>query len=61
MVKAYLHEHHISFEEISILKNLTAARDTFKKSGKTDAPIVDIDGKIIIGLDLKAIEKALGL
>jgi glutaredoxin 3 len=32
-----------------------------KKSGQTGVPVVDIDGKIVIGFDKERIDKILGL
>ncbi|MDO8504457.1 MAG: glutaredoxin family protein [Candidatus Liptonbacteria bacterium] len=61
MVKAYLEEKKIAFTEHDVSADDTAKDDMIKKSGQMAIPVVEIDGKIIIGFDKTAINKALGL
>ena len=40
----------------------TEARgDMIKKSGQMGVPVIDIDGKIIVGFDQAAVKSALGI
>ncbi len=59
MVKDYLKERNIKFEEVNVGKDHKAAMEMVKKSGQTGVPVIEIDGKIIIGFDREAIDKAL--
>lgn len=41
--------------------NPEAAREMTEKSGQMGVPVIDIDGKMIVGFDKEAILKELGL
>lgn len=58
-VKDYLAEKNIQFEEIDVGKDQKAAEEMVEKSGQMSVPVVDIDGKIIVGFNKDAIEKEL--
>ena len=60
-VKEFLKENNIKFEDIDVSMNHTAAHEMIEKSGQSGVPVIDIDGKIIIGFDKAAITKALNL
>ncbi len=60
-VKDFLKEKKIEFEDIDVSSNQEAAQEMVKKSGQMGVPVLDIDGKIIVGFDVKAITDALGI
>lgn len=60
-VKDWLTKQKISFEEKDVDKDQKAAKEVVEKSGQTGIPIIDIDGKIIIGFDIAALKEALGI
>jgi len=60
-VKEFLKEHKIEFEDIDVSVNHEAAHQMIEKSGQQGVPVIDIDGKIIIGFDKEAIKKALNI
>jgi len=57
--KDFLEEHKIQFEDIDVNKNKEAATEMIKKSGQTGVPVLDIDGKIIVGFDVERIKQLL--
>ncbi|MBD3253082.1 NrdH-redoxin [Candidatus Pacearchaeota archaeon] len=57
MVKKYLKEKELEFDDIDISKNQEAAHEMVEKSGQMSVPVIDIDGKIIIGFDREKLEK----
>jgi len=57
----FLRENNIEFEEFDIGKDKEAKDEMIAKSGQTGVPVIDIDGKIIIGFDKEAIKSALGI
>jgi len=57
--KEFLKEKGIKFEDIDVSKDKKAAAEMVEKSGQMGVPVLDINGKIIIGFDEPAIEKAL--
>ena len=60
-VKQYLEEHNVEFEEINVQEDQNAAREMIEKSGQTGVPVVEIDGKIVVGFDKEKIDGLLGI
>ena len=61
MAKAFLKENSIKFEEINVAGNQKAAIEMIEKSGQSGVPVIDIDGRIIIGFNKPALKKALNI
>jgi len=61
MVKQYLSENQIAFEDIDVSSNQAAAQEMIDKSGQMGVPVIDIDGSLIVGFDKGKISKTLGL
>lgn len=59
MAKDFLKEHHIKYEDIDVSKDQTAAKEMVEKSGQMGVPVIDINGKIIVGFEREEIKKAL--
>lgn len=59
MAKDFFKKSKVAFKEINVEKDQKAAKEMIEKSGQMGVPVIDIDGKIIVGFDKKAIEKAL--
>ena len=57
--KEFLREKGIKFEDINVGADQKAANEMVKKSGQMGVPVIDIDGKIIVGFDKEGLEKAL--
>ncbi len=57
--KEYLKEKGIKFEDVRVDEDRKQAELMVKKSGQMGVPVIDIDGKIIIGFDRDAIDEAL--
>lgn len=57
IVKNYLKEKGLAFEDINIAENTAAGEKMVEKSGQMGVPVLDIDGKIIIGFDKAAIDR----
>lgn len=60
-VKQFLTENNISFKNIDVSDDHQAAEEMIQKSGQMGVPVLDIDGKIIVGFDKESIKQALGL
>lgn len=58
--KEFLNKNKIKFTEKNI-ENEANAKEAEKKSGQTAVPIIDIEGKIIVGFDEEALSKELGI
>lgn len=61
VVNDFLKQNKIEFEDIDVATNTEAAKEMVEKSGQMAVPVLDIDGTIIVGADLKTIKKALNL
>ena len=61
MAKAYLKEHDVEYEDINVAEDKDAAQEMIDKSGQMGVPVLDIDGKIIVGFDKDEIKKALNI
>lgn len=58
-VKQFLRENNVEFEEIDVSTDQSAAEEMTQKSGQLGAPVLDIDGEIIVGFDQEKIKSAL--
>ncbi|OYT34031.1 MAG: NrdH-redoxin [Candidatus Aenigmarchaeota archaeon ex4484_52] len=58
-VKDYLKEKNLEFENIDVSSDRQKAQEMMDKSGQMGVPVIDIDGKIIIGFDKEKINDAL--
>jgi glutaredoxin len=56
-----LKEYKVKFEEINLENNQKAVDEMIEKSGQTGVPVLDINGKIVVGFDIEEIKKALKL
>lgn len=61
MAKEFLKKNNIDFEDIDVSKDQKAAQEMIEKSGQMGVPVIDIDGKIIVGFNVAAIKEALKL
>lgn len=59
--KAYLDEKDIQYESIDVSSNEAAQKEMIDKSGQIGVPVLDIDGKIVIGFDKEKINELLHL
>jgi len=59
IAKEYLKSKGFEFQEIDVSKDKAKAEEMIKKSGQMGVPVLEINGKIIIGFDRKAIDEAL--
>ena len=59
--KEWLKEHRISFKNINVMKDVKAQQEMITKSGQMGVPVLDINGKIIVGFDPEEIQAALAV
>ena len=60
MAKNYFKENNIEYTDYDVSTDQEKAKEMIEKSGQTGVPVIDIDGQIIVGFDLKKIKQALG-
>lgn len=59
--KTYLRQQNVRFREIDVSRDAAAARDLVRRTGQTGVPVIEIDGRPIVGFDRPKIDKLLGL
>ncbi|MDA8438960.1 MAG: glutaredoxin family protein [Propionibacterium sp.] len=60
-LKTYLRERNVQFREIDVSRDATAARDLVRRTGQMGVPVIEIDGRPIVGFDKPQIDRLLGL
>ena len=60
-LKTYLRERHVQFREIDVSRDAQAARDLVRRTGQMGVPVIEIDGRPIVGFDKPQIDRLLGL
>jgi glutaredoxin-like YruB-family protein len=61
MLKDYLTEKGFKYEDIDVGKDGEQANIAKEKSGQLGVPVTDIDGHIIIGYDVEAVDELLNI
>jgi len=61
MAKDYLKKNNFEYEDVDVSRDEARAQEMIDKSGQMGVPVIDIDGKIIVGFDRKALDAALGI
>ncbi|HEX2944396.1 MAG TPA: glutaredoxin domain-containing protein [Clostridia bacterium] len=56
VTKNYLKSRNVPFEDIDVTRDRTAAIEMVQKSGQRGVPVIDIDGRIIVGFDQGTID-----
>lgn len=59
--KEYLRERRVSFREVDVSRDAAAARDLVRRTGQMGVPVIQIDGRPIVGFDRPQIDRLLGL
>ena len=59
MLKDWLKQKKVDFEDIDVSADHGAAHEMIEKSGQMGVPQIEINGKIIVGFNKPAIEKEL--
>ena len=57
MAKNYFNERKIKFTEYNVVSDLRKADEMIHKSGQQGVPVIDINGKIIVGFNKNKLEK----
>lgn len=61
LAKDYMDEHKVTYGNIDVAADPAKADEMIKKSGQMGVPVIDVDGKIIVGFDKAALKEALGI
>ncbi|MDD5593592.1 MAG: glutaredoxin domain-containing protein [Candidatus Margulisbacteria bacterium] len=61
MVKQFLTENNMPFEDIDVSVNQLAAQEMISRSGQMGVPVIDVDGQIIVGFDKAKLKQLLAI
>ncbi len=59
MAKEYFKSKDLNYEEYDVSKNIPRQKEMIEKTGQFGVPVIDIDGKIVIGFDKPKIDQML--
>lgn len=59
--KQFLEDNNIEFENIDVSADQQKSEEMVKISGQMGVPVIDIEGKIIVGFEKEEIKKELGI
>jgi len=59
MAKDFLKKNNTKFTDCDVAVDREKAQEMVKKSGQMGVPVIDIDGKIIIGFDKEKLKELL--
>jgi len=57
--KDFLKEKGIEFEDIDVSENAEAREEMVEKTGQRGVPVIDVDGKFIVGFNQEKLEELL--
>lgn len=55
--REFFKKYNIKFQDIDVSSNTKARDEMIKKSGQLGVPVIDIDGKILVGYNESALRK----
>lgn len=61
LLKDFLKQHNVSFEDINVGADRSKAMEMIEKSGQMGVPVIEIDGKVTVGFQPEVIGKQLGI
>ncbi len=59
--KSYLRSRGVAFRDVDVSRDAAAARDLVRRTGQMGVPVIEIDGRPIVGFDQPKIDRLLGL
>ncbi len=61
MAKEYFKSKGLEYAEYDVMADVPKREEMVKKSGQMGVPVIDIDGKIVVGFDRPKINEYLGI
>lgn len=60
MAKEYFKANNVAYEEKNVAGDQAAVQEMMQKSGQLGVPVIDVDGKIVVGFDKSTLDELLG-
>lgn len=61
MAKEYFKSKGFDYEEYNVATDIAKQKEMIDKTGQFGVPVIDIDGKVVIGFDRAKINEYLGI
>ena len=61
MVKKFLDDNSISYQDVNVAEDREALDDIVNRSGKMGVPVIDIDGELVVGYNQVQLKEKLEL
>jgi glutaredoxin len=61
MAKQFFAQNNVQYEEKNVAADVPARDEMVQKSGQMGVPVIEVDGKIIIGFDEPKLSEVLGI
>lgn len=61
MAKEFFSKKSVEYQEKNVAMDAVARDEMIQKSGQMGVPVIEVDGKIIIGFDQPRLKEAFGL
>ncbi len=61
MAKQFLEENNIAFEDINVAVDKQALQEMVQKTGQMGVPVIDVDGKMMVGFNRKVLADLVGI
>ena len=58
--KEYFEQNNVQIEYVDVSLDKTKVEEMVEKSGQMGVPVIEIDGKIIVGFDKEKIQEMIG-
>ena len=61
MTKDFFAANNIHYQELDVARDIEARNEMISKSGQFGVPVIEIDGKFVIGFDRQRLAELLGI
>lgn len=61
MAKEYLNSKNVPFTDVDVSTDVSKQQEMVTKSGQYGVPVIDVDGKIIVGFDKRKLDEYAGI
>lgn len=59
--KEFFKKNNVEYEEIDVSRNEAALQDMVERSGQMGVPVIEIDGRVVVGFDRPKLSEFLGM
>ena len=61
MAKQYFDRHKVSYRDVDVSQDQAAAQELVRRTGQMGVPVIDVNGKLVVGFNKPKINKLLNI